>query len=109
VEKDMMKTCLKLILAVGIGFGGLGLAAASAMPVSDLDPAIATPSDTAKNVESVRWICGPYGGCRWVSGWRRYWGPGYGYWRPRRWGYGYGYNHPWGGYYGEEPWIDRCD
>lgn len=104
-----MKTGLKLVLTAGIGLGGLGLAAVSApaMPVRGLDPAFATAPDTAKNVESARWIRGPYGGCRWVPGWRRYWGPGYGYGGPRRWGYGYGYYHPWHRHYGWEPYGYR--
>src|ERR1019366_707248 len=103
-----MKTNLQLVLAAGTGLGGLGSAAmpASAMPPSGFDLALATPADTAKGFENIRWIRGPYGGCRWVLGWRRHgwgsrhgsgWGAGYGYgyWGPRRWGpYGYG----WGGY-----------
>jgi len=68
---------------MGIGLGDLGstAAAASAMPLSGLDPALATAADTTKAVENIRWICGPYGGCQWAPGWRRYgwWGPGYGY------------------------------
>jgi len=98
-----MKTSLKFIVAAGIGFGGVGLAASSvsAMPMSGLDPAVATPSDTAKNFESVRWVCGPYGGCRWVAGWRRHWW-GYG-WGP---GSGYGYYHPWR-HYGWGPYTYR--
>jgi hypothetical protein len=97
VEEDM-KTSVKLILAAGIGFGTLGLAAssASAMPMSGLDPALAKPADAAKSVEAVRWRCGPYG-CHWRHGWRRryWWGPGYGFWGPGpwwRWGFGY---YPW--------------
>ncbi|MGO9232807.1 MAG: hypothetical protein ACLP4V_01465 [Methylocella sp.] len=85
-----MKTCLRLALVMGIGLGGLGSTAAfgSAMPLSGLDPALATAADTTKAVENTRWICGPYGGCQWVPGWRRYgwWGPGYGYRGPWRWG-----------------------
>jgi len=69
-----MKTCLRLALVMGIGLGGLGstAASASAMPLSGLDPALATAADTTKAVENIRWICGPYGGCQWVPGWRRY-------------------------------------
>lgn len=96
-----MKTSLKLVLAAGLGLSGIGLtaASASAMPMSGLDPAIAKPADIATGVEKARWICGPYGGCRWVPGWR-YWGPRYrywrpyGYWGPRRWG-PYGYYRGW--------------
>ncbi|WP_156964553.1 hypothetical protein [Methylocapsa aurea] len=93
-----------LILAAGIGLGGFGLAApaASAMPMNGLAPAVAMSEDIAQSVENVRWICGPYGGCRWVPGWR-YWGPRP--WRPygcyggwRRHGYG------WGGYYHRHYW-----
>jgi hypothetical protein len=96
-----MKTNLTLTMAAGIGIGGIALAAqsASAMPMSGLDPAVPAPSDTAKNVESVRWVCGPY---RCHPGWRRGWGPGYGYWGPgwRRgwWGPSYGYWRPGLGY-----------
>jgi hypothetical protein len=75
---------------MGIGLGRLGstAASASAMPLSGLDPALATAADTTKAVENIRWICGPYGGFQWVPGWRRYgwWGPGYGYRGPWRWG-----------------------
>lgn len=94
-----MNRSLKLVLAAGLGLSGIGLAATSvaAMPMSGLDPAVAKPADIATGVENVRWICGPYGGCRWVPGWRywgphRYWRP-YGYWGPRRWGY-YGWHRP---------------
>lgn len=76
-----MKTSLKLVLAAGIGLGGLGSAAmpASAMPPSGIDLALATPADTAKGFENIRWIRGPYGGCRWVLGWRRHgWGSRHG-------------------------------
>jgi hypothetical protein len=61
-----MKTSLKVALGIGIGLGGLGSAAstASAVPLRGLDRAVATVADTAKGVENVRWICGPYGGCR---------------------------------------------
>jgi hypothetical protein len=69
-----MKTSLKLMLIAGIGFGGLGeiASSASALPLSGLDPALAPTADAAKSVENIRWICGPYGGCRWVPGWRRF-------------------------------------
>lgn len=107
-----MKIYRTFVLAAGIGFGGLGLAApsASAMPMNGLAPAVATAEDVATKVENVRWICGPYGGCRWVPGYRYYggrpWRP-YGYyggWHRRHgWG-GYhrgwgGYRHGWGGYH----------
>lgn len=98
-----MKTLAKLVLTTGISFCGLGSipSAALAMPLSGLSMALATPADDAAAVENVRWICGPYGGCRWVPGWRRHewWGPRYGwgpgYWGPRRWGYD-GLGGPWG-------------
>jgi hypothetical protein len=95
-EKDMKMKNLKLVMVASIGFSGIGLAGqpASATPMSGLDPAIATSLDTAKNVERIRWICGPWR-CHWVPGWRRYgWDPdSYSYWRPP--GYSYGYYHPW--------------
>jgi len=101
----MKKTSLKLIMVASIGFSGIGLAAqpASATPMSGLDPAIATSSNTAKNVESIRWVCGPWR-CHKVPGWWHYgWGPHYGYWRPRPWsGYSYGYYHPWHHHHGWE-------
>jgi hypothetical protein len=98
VEEDM-KTSLKIILAVGIGFGALGFAASSApaMPARGLDPALAKPADAAATrVEKVHVVCGPYG-CHRTHPWRRryWWGPGYGFWGPApwwRWGYGY---YPW--------------
>jgi hypothetical protein len=103
---EAMNISLKLILIAGIGLGGLGEAASSglALPRSGLDPALAPAADAAKGVENIRWICGPYGGCRWVPGWRRYgwWGLryGYGYWGPRHFWGPYGY-YGWGGpYYG---------
>jgi hypothetical protein len=65
-----MKISLKAMMAAGIGLGGLGLAAgsASAMPVGGLNLAL-------ESIESVRWVCDPYGGCQRVHRWRRYWGP----------------------------------
>jgi hypothetical protein len=77
-----MKTSLKLVLAAGIGLGSAAMPA-SAMPPSGIDLALATPADTAKGFENIRWIRGPYGGCRWVPGWRRHgWGSrsGWGAW-----------------------------
>jgi hypothetical protein len=76
-----MKTNLQLVLAAGTGLGGLGSAAmpASAMPPSGFDLALATPADTAKGFENIRWIRAPDGGCRWVPGWRRHgWGSRHG-------------------------------
>lgn len=97
-----MRTSLKLMIAAATGFGGTSLAAqpVSAMPMSGLDPALATASDEAKNVENARWICGPWG-CRWVPGWRPWWGPGP-YWGSRgRYGWGYGpWHRRYGGWYG---------
>jgi hypothetical protein len=90
-----MKTSLKLILAVGIGSGTLGLEknCATAMPMSGLDPALASPAYVANSVGTVRWVCRH---CHWVPGGRRYWwGPGYEFYGPGpwwRWGYGY---YPW--------------
>jgi hypothetical protein len=105
--EDDMKSSLKVILAAGIGFGALGLAAksVSAMPMSGLDPALAAPADTAKSVEAVRWICGPYR-CRRAPGWRRryWWGPGYGFYGPGPWWrYRYGY-YPWWPHMGWSPY-----
>jgi hypothetical protein len=104
--EDDVKTSLKLAMAAGIGIGAIGLAvhSASAMPMSGVGPAVATSPDTAKNAESVRWVCGPYR-CHWAPGW----GPGYGYWAPGL-GYGYGYYHPWrphSGWYGGGPYGYR--
>jgi hypothetical protein len=105
VEEDM-KISLKVMMAAAIGVGGLGLAAkpASAMPVSGLNPALATQADSAQGIESVRWVCDPYGGCQRVRHWRRYgygWGPGYGLYGPGPWWpYGYAYPCPWPGPYG---------
>jgi hypothetical protein len=87
-----MKTSLKLALATGLSIAGIGFAAssASALPMSGIDPAIATPSDVAQGVQDVRWVCGPWG-CHWAPGWGYYGG-----WH-RPWGYGYrGYGwHRW--------------
>jgi hypothetical protein len=97
-EDDMRRRSFKLVLAAGMGLGALGLGgkSAPAMPMSGLDPALATPADLTKNVEPVRWVCGPYR-CHRVHGWHRryWWGPGYGFYGPGPWWrYGYGY-HPW--------------
>jgi hypothetical protein len=89
-----MKIHQTLVLAAGIGLGGFGLAApsASAMPMNGVAPAVATSADAALSVENVRWICGPYGNCRWAPGHRYYgWRPYYGH---RGWDRRYG----WGGY-----------
>jgi len=89
-----MKAILKFGLAAGLTFAAADLAAssASAMPMNGLDPAVATTSDLAlNNVETVRYVCGPWG-CRWVPGYR------YGYGYRRHWG-GYGYRRGWGGYH----------
>jgi hypothetical protein len=95
--EDDMKTGLKLALAAGIGLGALGLGgkSVSALPITGLDPALATPADIAKRVNHVRR----------VHSWhRRYWwcGPGYGFYSPGPWWrYSYGY-YPWrtmGGYW----------
>ena len=110
-----MKTNMKLVMAAGIGFWGLGsvTSPAAAMPLSGLDPALAATADSAKNLENVHWNCGPYGGCRRVPGWRRHgwwrhhhgWGPAYA-WGPgwnRGYGWGPGYAYwGWGG-----PWGQR--
>jgi hypothetical protein len=94
-----MRKSLQLALAAGVGFGAMGLISASAMPMSGLDPAVATPADLTKNVEPVRWVCGPYR-CHRVHGWHRryWWGPGYGFYGPGPW-WRHGY-----GYYGYYPW-----
>jgi hypothetical protein len=64
------------------------MGALTASHLSGLDLALATAADTTKAVENIRWICGSYGGCQWVPGWRRYGGggPSYGYKGPWRWG-----------------------
>lgn len=90
-----MNKSLKRILSVGAGFGALGLAASSAaaLPRSGFDPALAAPADLAKNLETVRWKCGPR--CCHCGGRRYWWGPGYWSWGPGPWWrYGYGY-YPW--------------
>jgi len=83
LEETEMRT-LKLVCAATLLGGSLVATAASAMPVAPL------PSDAVSNVESVRWVCGPY---------RCWWRPNYygGYgayayypyrhygWRHRRW------------------------
>jgi hypothetical protein len=92
-----MKTSLKWALAAGLTMAGIGYSAssASALPISGLDPAIATSSDVAQNVDKV-WWCGYYG-CHRGWGYRRW-----GYWhRPyyrwHRWGYWHRpYWHRWG-------------
>jgi len=86
-----MKVILKVGLAAGLTLAAAGIASeASAMPMSGLDPAVATTSDLAQNnVEAVRWVCGPWG-CHWRP---NYWG-GYGYGYRRHWG-GYGYRGGW--------------
>jgi hypothetical protein len=74
-------TKLKLLLATAALCGGLGMTTASAMPIANL------PNVLATDVESVRWVCGPYR-CWWRPGpyYRRpYWG--YRRWGYRRWGY----------------------
>jgi hypothetical protein len=62
------------VAAVLLGASALGAGSASAMPAGGLDPAIATGSDLAPLVQDVRWVCGPYGHCRWVAP-PRYYGP----------------------------------
>ncbi len=92
-----MKTSLNIALATGLTLAGIGFAAssASAMPMSGLDPAVATSSDVAQNVDKV-WWCGYYGCHR---GWRYWHRPyGWGYWhRPYGWYRGYGWRrwHRW--------------
>jgi hypothetical protein len=93
--EENMRIFPTLILAAGIG---LAAPAASAMAMNGLAPAVATSEEMAQSVENVRWICGPYGGCRWVPGWR-HWGPRpwrpygyYGGWRREGYGWG-GYHH----------------
>jgi hypothetical protein len=79
----MSKT--KLMIAAAALCGGLTVTAASAMPIATL------PSDTAANIEQVRWVCGPYGRCWWRPNY--YYGGYYGYayyprhhyWRHRYW------------------------
>jgi len=97
-----MKIHRTMLLAAGVGLAGLGLAApASAMPMNGLAPAIATSEEAAPSVENVRWICGPYGGCRWAPGYR-YYG-----WRPwRHYGYygGWHRRYGWGGWHHRHYW-----
>lgn len=112
-----MKTHRKLVMAAGIGFFGLGAAAlpASAMPLSGLDPALATAADRSESFQAVRWICDSYGDCQEVPGWRHHgwrrhhhgWGPAYTWGPPSKWGGGYGWGPGyaiwgWGG-----PWGQR--
>jgi hypothetical protein len=79
-------TYLKHALIAAVAFGGLALGSSSALAVPNGLPSAsaAVPSD----VESVRWVCGPYR-CGWAPyGYygARPWGPGRG-WRWRHWGY----------------------
>ncbi len=54
-----MKTSLRLALATGLTVAGIGysVSSASALPMSGIDPAIATSSDVAQNVDKA-WWCG---------------------------------------------------
>lgn len=74
--ETVMISSLKLavISASMLGACVIGSGGASAMPAGGLDPAIATGSDLAPLVQDVRWVCGPYGRCRWVAP-PRYYGP----------------------------------
>ncbi|WP_245257527.1 hypothetical protein [Methylocapsa acidiphila] len=92
-----MKINRMLLLAAGLGLGSFCLGwtgalapSASAMPIAGLGSA--AQADAPAGVEKARWICGPYR-CRWVPGWRRYWGPRP-YWRRPY----YGYYRPWWGW-----------
>ena len=87
-----LKTTFVAALTLGgVAVGGLGLAgAASAMPATGLQHALATSADGGASVEAVRLICPPYRPCFYVPGYRAY---GYRpYYRP--YGYGYGYGRP---------------
>jgi hypothetical protein len=86
-----MKASLKYALATGLTLTGIGFAAssASALPMSGLDPAVATSADVAQGVQDVRWVCGPWG-CHWAP---NYWG--YGWRRPWGWHGGYGWHRGW--------------
>ncbi len=76
----MSKT--KLMIAAAVLCGGLTATAASAMPIAPVQ------ADTAKQVDQVRWVCGPHR-CWWRP---NYYGGYYGayaydprhrYWRHR--------------------------
>ncbi len=77
---------LKITLAAIALSAGLGMSAASAMPVSDLGGVKAGPS---AQVDQVRLVCNRWGRC-WRTGGYRYYGGyrgyrGYGYRHYRRW------------------------
>jgi len=59
-----------VLAATLLGASALGVGAASAMPATGLDPAVAGASDLAPLVQDVRWVCGPFGRCRWAP---NYW------------------------------------
>lgn len=95
-----MKTSMKAALAAAIGMSGLSLGgpAASALPMSGLAASLTRPAEAA-TTEEVRWVCGPYGNCRFVPGYR-YWGGPRRHWGPPRPFAPYGYHRPWGRHYG---------
>ena len=77
-----------VLAASVLGACALGAGSASAMPLAGLDPGVATASDLAPLVQDVRWVCGPWGRCRWVpnyyAGPRRFYGPPRRHWGWRR-------------------------
>lgn len=80
-----MKINSMLLLAGGLGLGGVALVAssASAMPKNGLVAAPAMETEFGHGVEIARWICGPYGGCGGATGapyWG--WGPPRSHWTP---------------------------
>ncbi|HET6377442.1 MAG TPA: hypothetical protein VFG05_03945 [Methylocella sp.] len=95
-----MKTTRIVPLALCIAFSGLAAPSASAMPLNGLGAAFAKPLP-ADNIEKARWVCGPYGYCRWAPGWRRCW------WGGPWWGYRYGCYYPWRRHWGWGPWGYR--
>jgi len=75
---------IRLIFAGTAICGAFIATAASAMPIAPVS------SNTAANVEQVRWVCGPYGRCWWQPNYYGgYYGYGYAprpyYWRHRYW------------------------
>jgi hypothetical protein len=80
--EELMKSMIRMALVGGIALTGLGSAAgaASAMPVTGLDPAVAHTTVAQGGVEHVRYVCGRWG-CHWVPG--HYWA--HPHWRYHHW------------------------
>jgi hypothetical protein len=87
---------LKFVLAGAVALGGLCALgdSASAMP-QGLDPGIATSADLQHGIQDARWVCGYWGGCRWVP-WGYYWGRPWGPYRGAYWGGHWGPRWGWG-------------